>query len=127
MNNSANNNNYEGLPQGHHYYGSVTSLSSKQVQQRRLLASLFPDTAFSNGYTNSSGNMNRGSGSGNHSLWGNANQHASAIFERRFIVNKFAIPTFLLEPRKIVKMILFAGKYCCLLRECGDGALLPAK
>lgn len=52
-----------------------------------------------------------------------AAQQDVAAFDRRFSLNKSLIPVFLNTPSKIAKMVFFAGKYCCLLREYG--AALP--
>ncbi|KAH9577992.1 Gamma tubulin complex component protein [Trypanosoma melophagium] len=41
----------------------------------------------------------------------------ATAFERRFSMNKNMIPNFLLSNSKIAKMVFYAGKYCCLLRE----------
>jgi gamma-tubulin complex component 2 len=53
-----------------------------------------------------------------------AAQQDVTAFDRRFSLNKSLIPAFLNSPTKIAKMIFFAGKYCCLLREYG--ATLPS-
>jgi gamma-tubulin complex component 2 len=46
----------------------------------------------------------------------------AAAFDKRFVLNKAMIPAFLLSQGRVSKMILFAGKYCCMLREC-DAAM----
>ncbi|KAG5490595.1 hypothetical protein JKF63_00716 [Porcisia hertigi] len=52
-----------------------------------------------------------------------AAQQDVVAFERRFSLNKSLVPVFLKTPSRIAKMVFFAGKYCCLLREYG--AALP--
>ncbi|ORC90373.1 gamma-tubulin complex subunit [Trypanosoma theileri] len=49
--------------------------------------------------------------------YGEASVEDAAAFERRFSMNKNMIPNFLLSNSKIAKMVFYAGKYCCLLRE----------
>ncbi|KAG5489605.1 hypothetical protein GH5_00483 [Leishmania sp. Ghana 2012 LV757] len=51
-------------------------------------------------------------------------QQDVVAFDRRFSLNKSLVPVFLNTPGRIAKMVFFAGKYCCLLREYG--AALPA-
>ncbi|AYU83816.1 gamma-tubulin complex subunit, putative [Leishmania donovani] len=51
-------------------------------------------------------------------------QQDVVAFDRRFSLNKSLVPVFLNTPSRIAKMVFFAGKYCCLLREYG--AALPA-
>ncbi|KAG5464290.1 hypothetical protein LSCM1_00471 [Leishmania martiniquensis] len=51
-------------------------------------------------------------------------QQDVVAFDRRFSLNKSLVPVFLSTPSRIAKMVFFAGKYCCLLREYG--AALPA-
>ena len=64
------------------------------------------------------GNMALGSSSGFfHDAEGDA-----AAFDKRFVLSKAMIPAFLLSQGRVSKMILFAGKYCCMLREC-DAAM----
>ncbi|GET93534.1 gamma-tubulin complex subunit, putative [Leishmania tarentolae] len=53
-----------------------------------------------------------------------AAQQDVVAFERRFSLNKSLVPVFLNTPSRMAKMVFFAGKYCCLLREYG--APLPA-
>ncbi|AIO02582.1 gamma-tubulin complex subunit, putative [Leishmania panamensis] len=53
-----------------------------------------------------------------------AAQQDVVAFDRRFSLNKSLVPVFLSTPSRIAKMVFFAGKYCCLLREYG--AALPA-
>ncbi|KAK7200521.1 gamma-tubulin complex subunit [Novymonas esmeraldas] len=53
-----------------------------------------------------------------------AAQQDVVAFDRRFSLNKSLVPAFLSAPGRIAKMVFFAGKYCCLLREYG--APLPA-
>ncbi|RNF12861.1 putative gamma-tubulin complex subunit [Trypanosoma rangeli] len=48
---------------------------------------------------------------------GGAVSEEAIAFERRFSINRNMIPNFLLKPSKIAKMVFYAGKYCCLLRE----------
>lgn len=44
------------------------------------------------------------------------------FYDRRFILEKSRIPSFLLSQGRVAKMVLYSGKYCCLLREF-NGAL----
>ncbi|RNF14661.1 putative gamma-tubulin complex subunit [Trypanosoma conorhini] len=48
---------------------------------------------------------------------GGAASEEAVEFERRFSMNRNMIPNFLLKTSKIAKMVFYAGKYCCLLRE----------
>lgn len=101
---------------------SLAAASSR----RRQVAQLFPDlTTLSSEYAAypSSAGVGTGlgsSGAGGAGTHGQQQQHQQADvlrFERRFSLNKLMIPSFLVKPSRVAKMIFFAGKYCCLLRE----------
>ncbi|CAD2212999.1 gamma-tubulin complex subunit [Angomonas deanei] len=73
--------------------------------QRRHVLRLFPEAATTSLGTNDNDTTT------------SAGQQEVLAFERRFSINKRMIPSFLEKPSRVSKMIFFAGKYCCLLRE----------
>ncbi|EKG04188.1 hypothetical protein TCSYLVIO_004754 [Trypanosoma cruzi] len=80
-----------------------TSVSAKLNENtttgmRNVVNRIFPNTAAADDY-------------------GEATLEEANAFERRFSMNKNMIPNFLLKTSKIAKMVFYAGKYCCLLRE----------
>ncbi|EPY26269.1 gamma-tubulin complex subunit [Strigomonas culicis] len=82
----------------------VGMLSAAQRQHTRRL---FPEAAFFGLYGISGGNE----------IEASPGQQEVVAFERRFSMNKKMIPSILEKPSRVAKMIFFAGKYCCLLRE----------
>ncbi|KPI88450.1 putative gamma-tubulin complex subunit [Leptomonas seymouri] len=113
--------------------------AANQLQQRHVgqffLDALVPSMA-GGGYGGTpdgvGGNLSSSGGSGaaaagTHGRYGTSRRVAAqqdvVSFDRRFSLNKSLVPVFLTAPSKIAKMIFFAGKYCCLLREYG--ATLP--
>ncbi|KPA81488.1 putative gamma-tubulin complex subunit [Leptomonas pyrrhocoris] len=116
--------------------------AANHLQQRHVgqffLDALVPSmTSCGGGYGGLSDGVGSGNGGGNsgssvaagtQGRYGTSRRTAAqqdvAAFDRRFSLNKSLIPVFLNSPSKMAKMIFFAGKYCCLLREYG--APLPA-
>lgn len=86
------------------YEPTHPAATASSTQRRHNAASLFPDvSAMADSYRTTS----------------DAQQDVIS-FERRFAMNKLMIPSFLEKPARVAKMIFFAGKYCCLLREYND-------
>ncbi|KAF5226456.1 gamma-tubulin complex component 2 [Trypanosoma cruzi] len=77
---------------------SATLNENTKTGMRNVVSRIFPNTAAADDY-------------------GEATLEEANAFERRFSMNKNMIPNFLLKTSKIAKMVFYAGKYCCLLRE----------
>lgn len=125
------------------YRPSRPAPTAASHQQQRHVGHLFLDVlapsaagAAGGGRSSGFGMSNPGGGSGgaagvaavSQSRFGSQRRAAAqqdvVAFDRRFSLNKSLVPAFLSAPSRIAKMVFFAGKYCCLLREYG--AALPA-
>lgn len=92
--------------------------AASNIHQRHVghlfLGSLTPSSIAAGGGVDGGGGPTRIAGTSSATA-----QQDVVAFERRFSLNKAMLPTFLQSPSRIAKMIFFAGKYCCLLREYG--------